>query len=46
LQWGWIYIQAGVQDLINDSMRAAYAGVGMRWTDADLRDLLPWVAAR
>jgi len=44
-QWQWIYLQAGAQDVINDS-RAAYAGLGMRWTDADLRELLPWVAAR
>jgi hypothetical protein len=46
LQWRWIYLQAGVQDLIDGSLRAAYAGLGMRWADADLRDVLPWVAAR
>lgn len=46
VQWRWIYLQAGVQDVIVDSLRAGYAGVGMRWNDADLRELLPWVAAR
>jgi hypothetical protein len=45
LQWGWIYFQGGVQDLIDGTLRAGYAGVGMRWTDGDLRDLLPWVSA-
>jgi hypothetical protein len=45
LQWRWIYVQGGVQDLIDGTSRAAYAGVGMRWADPDLRDLLPWVAA-
>jgi len=46
LQWHWIYVQAGVQDLIVGSLRAGYAGIGMRWNDGDLRELLPWVAAR
>ena len=46
LQWRWIYLQAGVQDVIEGSLRAGYAGLGMRWSDGDLRDLLPWVAAR
>jgi hypothetical protein len=41
LQWRWIYLQAGVQDLVDGTLRAVYAGVGMRWADADLRDLLP-----
>jgi hypothetical protein len=46
LQWQWFYFQAGVQDIADGSLRAGYAGLGMRWKDNDLRDLLPWVAAR
>jgi hypothetical protein len=46
LQWGWFYVQAGVQDLFTPDLRATYLGLGMRWHDLDLRDLLPWVAAR
>jgi phospholipid/cholesterol/gamma-HCH transport system substrate-binding protein len=45
LQLGWIYFQGGMQELLDGSLRAGYAGLGMRWKDGDLRDLLPWVAA-
>lgn len=42
-QWRWIYVQAGGQDLLDPARRAAYAGAGLRWSDPDLRALLPWV---
>jgi phospholipid/cholesterol/gamma-HCH transport system substrate-binding protein len=46
LQLAWVYLQAGMQELLDGSLRAGYAGLGIRWKDADLRELLPWVAAR
>jgi hypothetical protein len=42
-QWRWLYVQAGGQDLLDPATRAAYLGVGMRWSDPDLGALLPWV---
>jgi phospholipid/cholesterol/gamma-HCH transport system substrate-binding protein len=46
VQLAWVYLQAGMQELLDGSLRAGYAGLGIRWKDADLRELLPWVAAR
>jgi phospholipid/cholesterol/gamma-HCH transport system substrate-binding protein len=45
-QWGWLYVQAGAQDLLEPALRAAYAGAGLRWSDPDLRYLIPWVTRR
>ena len=46
LQWRWIYIQAGVQALADRELRAAYVGMGMRWSDPDLLRSLGWLARR
>ena len=46
LQWRWIYIQAGVQALADRELRAAYLGMGLRWSDPDLLRSLGWLAAR
>jgi hypothetical protein len=46
LQWRWIYVQAGVQALADRELRAAYLGIGMRWSDPDLLRSLGWLAAR
>ena len=46
LQWRWIYVQAGVQGLGDRELRAAYLGMGMRWSDPDLLRSLGWLAAR
>ena len=44
LQWRWIYGQAGVQALADRELRAAYVGLGMRWSDPDLLRSLGWLA--
>jgi hypothetical protein len=41
-QWRWLYVQAGVWDILDPSLRAAYVGIGMRWSDPDLKYVLPW----
>lgn len=46
LQWRWIYVQAGVQALADRQLRAAYLGIGMRWSDPDLLGSLGWLARR
>jgi hypothetical protein len=46
VQWRWIYVQAGVQALADREQRAAYLGIGMRWSDPDLLRSLGWLAAR
>ena len=46
LQWRWIYVQAGVQALADRELRAAYVGMGMRWSDPDLLRSLGWLAGR
>jgi hypothetical protein len=37
VQWRWIYFQAGVQGLPDRDLRAGYLGIGVRWSDPDLR---------
>jgi len=43
LQWRWLYVQAGVQALADRELRAAYLGMGMRWSDPDLLRSLGWL---
>jgi phospholipid/cholesterol/gamma-HCH transport system substrate-binding protein len=44
VQWRWIYLQAGVDEALVPALRTAYLGVGMRWSDPDIKSVLPWVA--
>jgi hypothetical protein len=44
VQWRWAYLQAGVDEALVPALRAAYVGVGMRWSDPDIKYVLPWIA--
>jgi hypothetical protein len=43
VQWRSLYLQAGAQDVL-DPTRAAYVGVGLRWSDEDIKYALPWLS--
>jgi hypothetical protein len=42
-QWRWLYVQAGVLNVLDRAQLSGYLGVGMRWRDEDLLQALWWL---
>ena len=42
-QWRFLYVQAGVLDVVSGLAANAYVGGGLRWTDPDLLGTLWWL---
>ncbi len=42
-QWGWLYVQGGLLEVLDPARRSGYLGLGMRWRDEDLLQALWWI---